>query len=175
MAFATKLKCLCLATFLLHPENFPSQAGASILSVVQTGGVNNSGKEQKPEVFKLTLRGLRKGSDRTPLNFRIYEGSSGTKVFISYGAFRSPEAAKAELRLWLEGVKRVISEEPKQDILGQTTGYRATAVYVERNSGQDFNAILWTNEADFWRIECSSMAAALEFERRISKGEPLSP
>jgi hypothetical protein len=164
------LHFLLIALLFGSPVSSPLQDNNGIAARREADTVN----QQEKEVFKLGLIGEKRASDRTHLGFRVYEGSSGTRVVVTYGTFRSPEKAEAELHRWLEPAKKIISEERTKNLLGIPVGYRATATYVDKETKKDFSAILWTNGADLWEIDSSSMAAALDFEKRINDGQPLS-
>lgn len=171
MTYFVMLHFLLIALLFAFPLNSPSQ-DKNAISARREG---DTMIQQQKEVFKLGLIGEKRASDRTHLGFRVYEGSSGTTVVVTYGTFRSPEKAEAELHRWLEPAKKIIGEERTKNLLGIPVGYRATATYVDKETKKEFSAILWTNGADLWEIDSSCMAAAVDFEKRINDGQPLSP
>ncbi len=169
MTLLILLNYLFLSTLLGFPECSFSQDSKANASSRESPTV---AKEQKEEVFKLLGMGEKKTAAGTHLGFKIYEGTSGTKVVVTHGNLRSPAKAETELQQWLDAAKKIISRDEKKNILGLKVGYRAVATYVDPNTKEDFTAVMWTNGSDLWEVDSSSLPTALDFEKRIEGDEP---
>jgi hypothetical protein len=99
--------------------------------------------------------------------FRIYEASDGTRATVSYASFESPQAAKAQMRLWLRSAKKTIRWEEKKDQRGQVVGERALAVAKDAKSNKKLFLIIRRDTLNCYIIDSLSLPVAEQVEKLI--------
>lgn len=143
--------------------------GSSFAQATASGQENTATNQSHEEkwTFKLVMIGQTKAADGTSMSFRHYDGADGIKLSVDYGRFTSPEKARSELEVWLKAAKKIQESEPLKDKSGQIIGQRFVLVIHNDRAPQDSFAIVWTDGPDAWWIGCSSLSAALMFERKM--------
>ncbi len=124
-------------------------------------GSQGDGQQKQDEKWISVEAGSGRFSDGTFLQFDVYEAVNGTRVSITRGNFKLPEAALKEMHRWLRTVK-VVEKQQRMD----STGERAVGVFIPE-SGKEYTAILWTEGAKFVWLSSSSAEEALQMEKDL--------
>ena len=127
-------------------------------------------QDQGSEVFKCTIMGNgRFQKKHAAFGFRVYEGSRGASLRVTYGTLPSPELARAELKDWAKKKKRVVEGGPTRDVSGRTIGKRFVAIFANAQ-GEEWTRVAWTKNSDLFIVDSVSARAALYFEQRFNDG-----
>jgi len=153
--------------------------GAAFRECASGRSSNMTMKEQditnKPEIkpgpavteFKelTSVKGTTK--DGAPYSAQIYESTTGVRVSVTRENRDSSTQASKELQKRIKQAVEIVERDTKMDEKGQRVGDRVVATFAKSNSSENDVAVLWTNGAQFYYIQSSSLPIALEFEKKF--------
>jgi hypothetical protein len=103
----------------------------------------------------------------TRFGFTAFEASDGEKLTAMDGQFRSPEEATRYFEWRVARCLKVLKRGVRTDSKGKLVGYRAEVLLAP---DQKQSAVIWTDGGTYFEIFSSSLADALELEKR--RGSP---
>ncbi|HEX3092236.1 MAG TPA: hypothetical protein VHW72_06415 [Candidatus Angelobacter sp.] len=84
------------------------------------------------------------------------------------GIFASPQAAQKEMRKWIARATKIIEEKPYKNGSGKIVGYRAIAYFAKTDKTDEYHAVSWTNDRQFYWLWSMNLKNALAEEKRIN-------
>jgi predicted RecA/RadA family phage recombinase len=84
------------------------------------------------------------------------------------GIFPSPQAAQKEMGKWIDGATKIIEGKACKDGSGKVVGYRVIAYFAKTDKTDEYNAVAWTNDRQFYWLWSKNLETALTEEKRIN-------
>jgi predicted RecA/RadA family phage recombinase len=84
------------------------------------------------------------------------------------GIFSSPQAAQKEMGKWIAGATKIIEGKACKDGSGKVVGYRVIAYFAKTDKTDEYNAVAWTNDRQFYWLWSKNLENALTEEKRIN-------
>jgi hypothetical protein len=84
------------------------------------------------------------------------------------GIFPSFRVAQKEMGKWIARATKIIEGKPCKDGSGKIVGYRVIAYFAKTDKTDEYHAVSWTNDRQFYWLWSKNLENALAEEKRIS-------
>lgn len=85
------------------------------------------------------------------------------------GIFARPQAAQKEMRKWIARATKIIEKKPFKNGAGKVVGgFRAIAYFAKTDKTDEYYAVSWTNDRQFYWLWSKNLENALAEEKRIN-------
>jgi hypothetical protein len=69
---------------------------------------------------------------------------------------------------WIDGATKIIEGKACKDGSGKVVGYRVIAYFAKTDKTDEYNAVAWTNDRQFYWLWSKNLETALTEEKRIN-------
>lgn len=133
----------------------------------QNGSARVNGNQTRTPEFKEVSAGKGTTKDGAPFSTQAFETEDGTRVSVFRENWDLPMRADEELEIRIKDALEIVERGPRASESGEHLGERVVAKFTKDGSAEPDIAILWTDGQQLFAIRSSSLAVALEFEKKF--------